>query len=196
VEWDILAAWVVANNLASNNVVWLVQIPRLYNVYRDQGIIENFAQVGFSLSPCCSCVACVDPHHVSIPVTLCCTYLCMCVTCNLSARFCKPCSARCGCLQMLENIFLPLFEATVDPASHPQLHCFLSQVRCLTCMHARHLLQLKHVNMISASHPQLHCSLSQVSCWLLHAVAACILHVRRITAMSHQTMPHTASCQG
>lgn len=35
----------VANNLASNNVVWLIQIPRLYNVYRDQGIIENFAQV-------------------------------------------------------------------------------------------------------------------------------------------------------
>lgn len=34
VEWDILAAWVVANNLASNNVVWLIQIPRLYNVYR------------------------------------------------------------------------------------------------------------------------------------------------------------------
>jgi hypothetical protein len=26
-------------------VVWLIQIPRLYNVYRDQGIIENFAQV-------------------------------------------------------------------------------------------------------------------------------------------------------
>jgi hypothetical protein len=25
--------------------VWLIQIPRLYNVYRDQGIIENFAQV-------------------------------------------------------------------------------------------------------------------------------------------------------
>lgn len=36
VEWDILATWVVANNLVSNNVVWLIQIPRLYNVYRDQ----------------------------------------------------------------------------------------------------------------------------------------------------------------
>jgi len=36
VEWDILASWVVANNLWSNNVVWLIQIPRLYNVYRDQ----------------------------------------------------------------------------------------------------------------------------------------------------------------
>ena len=36
VEWDILASWVVANHLWSNNVVWLIQIPRLYNVYRDQ----------------------------------------------------------------------------------------------------------------------------------------------------------------
>ncbi|KIZ02127.1 AMP deaminase [Monoraphidium neglectum] len=72
VEWDILAAWVVGNNLWSDNVVWLIQIPRLYNVYRDQGIIDNFEQ-------------------------------------------------------MLENIFVPLFEATVDPASHPQLHAFLSQ---------------------------------------------------------------------
>ncbi len=44
-EWDILASWVVGNNLWSNNVVWLIQIPRLYNVYRDQGIIENFEQV-------------------------------------------------------------------------------------------------------------------------------------------------------
>lgn len=57
VEWDILAAWVVANNLSSNNVVWLIQIPRLYNVYRDQGIIENFAQVSASGSIAWSWVA-------------------------------------------------------------------------------------------------------------------------------------------
>lgn len=30
---------------------------------------------------------------------------------------------------MLENIFLPLFEATVHPASHPELHLFLEHVR-------------------------------------------------------------------
>jgi AMP deaminase len=30
--------------------------------------------------------------------------------------------------QMLDNIFVPLFEATVDPASHPQLHLFLKTV--------------------------------------------------------------------
>lgn len=31
--------------------------------------------------------------------------------------------------EMLENIFLPLFEATVHPASHPELHLFLEHVR-------------------------------------------------------------------
>ena len=50
------------------------QIPRLYAVYKEQGIIENFEQ-------------------------------------------------------MLDNIFVPLFEVTKDPASHPQLHLFLKQAR-------------------------------------------------------------------
>lgn len=30
--------------------------------------------------------------------------------------------------EMLENIFIPLFEATVNPQSHPDLHRFLTQV--------------------------------------------------------------------
>lgn len=33
-EWDILAAWVVGFNLYSDNNVWLIQIPRLYNIYK------------------------------------------------------------------------------------------------------------------------------------------------------------------
>ena len=55
---------------------WL-QIPRLYDIYKAQGIIENFEQ-------------------------------------------------------LLENIFIPLFEVTVDPNSHPQLHLFLESVQLLT----------------------------------------------------------------
>ena len=51
-----------------------LQVPRLYDIYKAQGIIENFEQ-------------------------------------------------------LLDNIFTPLFEVTVDPASHPQLHLFLKQVR-------------------------------------------------------------------
>jgi len=31
--------------------------------------------------------------------------------------------------QILENVFLPLFEVTLDPSSHPNLHKFLNQVR-------------------------------------------------------------------
>lgn len=45
VEWDILAAWYCQNKLYSDNVLWLIQLPRLYNVYKEQGIIENFEQL-------------------------------------------------------------------------------------------------------------------------------------------------------
>ena len=31
--------------------------------------------------------------------------------------------------EILGNIFLPLFEVTLDPNSHPNLHKFLQQVR-------------------------------------------------------------------
>ena len=33
-EWDTLASWVLNNRIFSNNVVWLIQLPRLYNIYR------------------------------------------------------------------------------------------------------------------------------------------------------------------
>ena len=57
----------------TKTVVWLIQIPRLYDVYRNQGIIGNV-------------------EH------------------------------------LIDNLFGPLFEATLDPASHPQLHLFLRHV--------------------------------------------------------------------
>ncbi|KAL8154253.1 hypothetical protein V2J09_012013 [Rumex salicifolius] len=72
-EWDTLASWIVNNDLYSENVVWLIQLPRLYNVYKQMGIVTSFQN-------------------------------------------------------MLDNIFLPLFEVTVDPDSHPHLHLFLNQV--------------------------------------------------------------------
>ncbi|KAJ1796035.1 AMP deaminase, partial [Coemansia sp. RSA 2399] len=44
-EWDKLAAWVVDNKVFSSNVRWLVQIPRLYSVYRASGAVQNFEQM-------------------------------------------------------------------------------------------------------------------------------------------------------
>ncbi|KAG7878083.1 hypothetical protein KL937_004231 [Ogataea polymorpha] len=41
-EWDKLAAWVVDHKLFSHNVRWLIQIPRLYDVYKKGGIVENY----------------------------------------------------------------------------------------------------------------------------------------------------------
>ncbi|KAG9037016.1 AMP deaminase [Tulasnella sp. JGI-2019a] len=44
-EWDKLAKWIVNHKLFSHNVRWLIQVPRLYNVYRQTGQVENFEQV-------------------------------------------------------------------------------------------------------------------------------------------------------
>uniref|UniRef100_A0A8C0FME1 AMP deaminase n=1 Tax=Bubo bubo TaxID=30461 RepID=A0A8C0FME1_BUBBB len=72
-EWDKLARWAVNHRVHSNNVRWLVQVPRLFDVYRTKKQLANFQE-------------------------------------------------------MLENIFLPLYEATVHPAQHPELHLFLEHV--------------------------------------------------------------------
>ncbi|XP_041083837.1 AMP deaminase 2-like isoform X2 [Polyodon spathula] len=72
-EWDSLAKWAVKHKVHSDNVRWLVQVPRLFDVYRTKKQLANFQE-------------------------------------------------------MLENIFLPLFEATINPQSHPELHLFLQHV--------------------------------------------------------------------
>ncbi|KAJ2263481.1 AMP deaminase [Coemansia sp. RSA 376] len=44
-EWDKLAAWVIDHKILSPNVRWLIQVPRLYNVYKASGQVANFEQV-------------------------------------------------------------------------------------------------------------------------------------------------------
>jgi AMP deaminase len=78
-EWRKLAAWVVDNRLASPNVRWMIQIPRLYEAYFESGQIKSFQD-------------------------------------------------------MLNNIFLPLFEVTEDPSRDPKLHQFLSMVVGIDCV--------------------------------------------------------------
>uniref|UniRef100_A0A671M7X6 AMP deaminase n=1 Tax=Sinocyclocheilus anshuiensis TaxID=1608454 RepID=A0A671M7X6_9TELE len=72
-EWDKLAQWAIKHKVYSDNVRWLVQVPRLFDVYHTKKQLSNFQE-------------------------------------------------------MLENIFMPLFEVTVNPSSHPQLHLFLEHV--------------------------------------------------------------------
>ncbi|XP_022775981.1 probable AMP deaminase isoform X2 [Durio zibethinus] len=72
-EWDQLASWFINNEIYSENAIWLIQLPRLYNVYKQMGIVKSFQNI-------------------------------------------------------LDNVFFPLFEVTVDPNSHPQLHVFLMMV--------------------------------------------------------------------
>lgn len=54
-EWDKLAKWVVNNKLFSPNMRWLVQVPRLYNIYKATGLVENFGDIIKSMYAQISC---------------------------------------------------------------------------------------------------------------------------------------------
>ncbi len=41
-EWDKLAKWIIDNRLYSHNVRWLIQVPRLYSLYKETGTVNNF----------------------------------------------------------------------------------------------------------------------------------------------------------
>lgn len=49
-EWDKLAKWIVKNDLFSDNVRWLIQIPRLYDVFKKSGAVETFEEIVRSTS--------------------------------------------------------------------------------------------------------------------------------------------------
>nr|BAN21155.1 AMP deaminase [Riptortus pedestris] len=72
-EWDKLAMWAITYNVYSDNVRWLIQIPRLFDIFKSNNLMTDFQE-------------------------------------------------------FLNNIFLPLFEATNDANSHPNLHRFLQYV--------------------------------------------------------------------
>ncbi|TFK87483.1 AMP deaminase [Polyporus arcularius HHB13444] len=44
-EWDKVAKWIVNNKLFSHNVRWLIQVPRLYDVYKQNGSINTFEDI-------------------------------------------------------------------------------------------------------------------------------------------------------
>uniref|UniRef100_T1IRU9 AMP deaminase 2 n=1 Tax=Strigamia maritima TaxID=126957 RepID=T1IRU9_STRMM len=44
-EWDKLAQWAVQHKVVSNNVRWLIQVPRLYDIYKVNKIVSNFQEI-------------------------------------------------------------------------------------------------------------------------------------------------------
>lgn len=72
-EWVDLARWFIKHRVYSPNVRWIIQVPRIYDVFRTKKILPSFGK-------------------------------------------------------MLENVFLPLFEATINPRENRELHLFLKYV--------------------------------------------------------------------
>lgn len=48
-EWSKLARWIVDNKLFSHNVRWLIQVPRLYDLYKRNGNVHNFNEIMVNL---------------------------------------------------------------------------------------------------------------------------------------------------
>jgi len=44
-EWDKLADWAINNNVYSDNVRWLIQVPRLFDIYRVNNCVKNFQEI-------------------------------------------------------------------------------------------------------------------------------------------------------
>uniref|UniRef100_A0AAV2L3G8 AMP deaminase n=1 Tax=Knipowitschia caucasica TaxID=637954 RepID=A0AAV2L3G8_KNICA len=72
-EWDALSIWFLQHRVYSPNMRWIIQVPRIYDIFRSKKLVSNFAE-------------------------------------------------------MMQNVFLPLFEATVRPQQHRELHLFLRYV--------------------------------------------------------------------
>ncbi|XP_061598989.1 AMP deaminase 3 [Cololabis saira] len=72
-EWESLSKWFIHHKVHSPNMRWMIQVPRIYDIFKSKKLVPNFAK-------------------------------------------------------MLENIFLPLFQATVNPQKHKELHIFLKYV--------------------------------------------------------------------
>ncbi|XP_006089688.1 AMP deaminase 3 isoform X1 [Myotis lucifugus] len=72
-EWLNLAHWFIQHKVYSPNMRWIIQVPRIYDIFRSKKLLPSFGK-------------------------------------------------------MLENIFLPLFEATINPQDHRELHLFLKYV--------------------------------------------------------------------
>lgn len=93
--------------LRSDNVRWLIQIPRLYSVYKESSVdtIQCFADfIESTVSP--SLFLSTNDYPMLTQLSL----------------------------FLVIDIFRPLFEVTIDPSSDPKLHRFLFQVIGFDCV--------------------------------------------------------------
>ncbi|KAF7680980.1 AMP deaminase [Astathelohania contejeani] len=44
-EWDILSAWIVDNELENKHIKWLIQVPRVYPLFKNKEIIGSFGEL-------------------------------------------------------------------------------------------------------------------------------------------------------
>ncbi|CAN0925839.1 Probable AMP deaminase [Linum grandiflorum] len=143
-EWDQLGSWFVNNQIYSENAVWLIQgehqrtLEKPLLVYQRRKTDVNDAEVTAEIPMTLrDGEAAVNENHdvtieefdnedeelsdLDIPIAL------RKGLPQLTNVY-KEMGIVNSFQNILDNVFLPLFEVTVDPNSHPQLHMFLMHV--------------------------------------------------------------------
>ncbi|TSO77774.1 AMP deaminase 1 [Bagarius yarrelli] len=92
-EWTKLSSWFNKNRVFSPNLKWMIQVPRIYDIFRGRNFVPHFGK-------------------------------------------------------MLENIFMPVFQATINPQSNPELSIFLQHVTGFDSVddeskHSGHMFSIK-----------------------------------------------------
>ncbi|KAG8450852.1 hypothetical protein GDO86_003208 [Hymenochirus boettgeri] len=92
-EWANLAKWFNNHRVYCPNMKWMIQVPRIYDIFRAKNFVPNFGK-------------------------------------------------------MLENIFMPVFEATVNPSANKELSIFLRNITAFDCVddeskHSGHMFSHK-----------------------------------------------------
>lgn len=145
-EWENLANWFYNNQLAHENIRWMIQVPRLYEAHMS------------STNPSISCFQ-----------------------------------------DLLDNIFAPLFEVTLNPSSNLSLHFFLESIRGFDCVDDESKPEFGNLNSIHSSdalpHPDKWSRRENppYGYWLyyLYANIATLNHLRTSRGMStFQFRPH------
>ncbi|KAI8528464.1 hypothetical protein RHMOL_Rhmol12G0150200 [Rhododendron molle] len=139
-EWDQLASWFINNELYSENVVWLIQ--HMMSKNRVQGMPMSLEQIlNWFLSN--GRGTSTELSFISLKSTLAASVYELWPERNsrifqaLAKGYTqlprlynvyKSMGTATSFQNILDNVFIPLFEVTVDPNSHPHLHMFLMQV--------------------------------------------------------------------
>ncbi|XP_075257307.1 AMP deaminase 2-like isoform X3 [Convolutriloba macropyga] len=62
-EWELLAKFALSNNVFSPHIKWLIQLPRVYDIFRSKKLVKNFGELIYNtFAPLFEATLCPEKH--------------------------------------------------------------------------------------------------------------------------------------